>query len=65
MARVKKFDLSPLDKPDWFSAKVGGKFRGLVEKTGRSTYTLHLGKDDVTNFTTKKSLETWLTEKWA
>lgn len=65
MARVKKFDLTPLDKPDWFSAKVSGKFRGLVEKTGRSNYTLHLGKDDVTNFTTKKALEAWLTEKWA
>lgn len=65
MARVKKFDLVELDKPDWFSAKVSGKFRGLVQKTGRSNYTLHLGKDDVTNFKTKKSLETWLTEKWA
>jgi hypothetical protein len=65
MARVKKFDLVELDKDGWFSAKVSGKFRGLVEKTGRSNYTLHLGKDDVTNFKTKKALETWLTEKWA
>lgn len=65
MARVKKFDLAPLDKEDWFSAKISGKFRGLVQKTGRSNYTLHLGKGDVTNFSTKKSLETWLTEKWA
>jgi hypothetical protein len=62
---AKKFDLTPLDKDGWFSAKVKGNFRGLVEKTGRSNYTLHLDKGDVTNFTTKKSLETWLIEKWA
>ena len=65
MARVKKFDLTPLDKDGWFSARISGKFRGIVEKTGRSNYTLHLGKDDVTNFKTKKALETWLTAKWA
>jgi hypothetical protein len=65
MARVKKFDLRKTDKPNTFNAFVNGKWRGLVEKSGRSNYTLHLGKDDVTNFTTKKSLETWLTEKWA
>lgn len=65
VSKAKKFDLVALDKDGWFNAKIHGKFRGLVEKTGRSTYTLHLGKDDVTNFTTKKSLETWLTEKWA
>lgn len=65
MARVKKFDLAELDKPEWFSAKISGKFRGLVQKTGRSNYTLYLGRNDVTNFKTKKALETWLTEKWA
>jgi hypothetical protein len=64
MARVKKFDLGPLDKDNWFSAKVGGKFRGLVEKSGRSNYALHLGKGDVTNFKSKKSLEEWLLAKW-
>lgn len=65
MARVKKFELTGLDKDGWFNAKINGKFRGLVEKTGRSNYTLHLGKRDVTNFSTKKALETWLTNKWA
>jgi len=62
---AKKFELSDLDKQGWSSVKVHGKWRGLVEKTGRSNYALHLGKNDVTNFKTKKSLETWLTEKWA
>lgn len=61
---AKKFDLSPLDKPGWFSAKISGKWRGLVEKTGRS-HTLYLGKNDIINFKTKKSLEEWLTQKWA
>jgi hypothetical protein len=65
VAKVKKFDLKALDKPDWFSAVVHGKFRGIVQKSGRSNYALHLGKKDVTNFKTKKALETWLTEKWA
>lgn len=65
MARVKKFELADLDKDGWFNAKINGKFRGLVEKKGRSNYTLHLGKGDVTNFNTKKALETWLTNKWA
>ncbi len=65
MPKIKKFDLVELDKPNMFSAKVNGKWRGLVEKTGRSTHTLHLGKGDITNFKTKKALETWLTEKWA
>lgn len=62
---AKKFELTELDKQGWLSAKVNGKWRGLVKKTGRSNYALHLGKGDVTNFKTKKSLETWLTEKWA
>lgn len=62
---AKKFELTPLDKNGWLSAKVNGKWRGLVEKTGRSTHILHLGKNDVTNFKTKKSLEEWLIEKWA
>lgn len=64
MARVKKFELKELDKPDTFSAIVGGKWRGMVEKSGRSNYALHLGKNDVTNFKSKKSLEDWLTAKW-
>lgn len=64
MPKVKKFELTELDKPGWFNAKVNGKFRGMVEKTGRSNYTLHLGKNDITNFTSKKSLEEWLTAKW-
>lgn len=64
MARVKKFDLKPLDKPNVFSAVVNGKFRGLVEKSGRSNYTLMLGRKDITNFTSKKALEDWLLSKW-
>jgi hypothetical protein len=64
-AKAKKFDLTPLDKDNWSSAKIEGKFRGLVERTGLRSYRLYLGKNDVTNFTSRKSLETWLTEKWA
>ena len=64
MARVKKFDLKPLDKDNSFSAVVHGKFRGLVEKSGRSNYTLMLGKKNLINFTSKKSLEDWLLAKW-
>ncbi|QIN94077.1 hypothetical protein PP459_gp156 [Streptomyces phage Wakanda] len=66
MARVKKFDLKPLNGGDgnMFSAVVNGKFRGLVEKSGRSNYALLLGKKNVTNFTSKKSLEEWLLNKW-
>jgi len=63
--KVKRFDLTALDKPDWFSAVVYGKFRGLVQKSGRSNYSLHLGKNDVTNFTSKKALEDWLVTKWS
>jgi hypothetical protein len=64
--RVKKFDLKPLNggNGNVFSAVVNGKFRGLVEKTGRSDYALLLGKKDVTNFKSKKSLEEWLLNKW-
>jgi hypothetical protein len=61
---AKKIDLKPLDKPSMFSVSVYGKFRGLVEKSGRSNYTLHLGKNDVTNFKTKKSLDDWLVTRW-
>jgi hypothetical protein len=64
MARVKKFDLKPLDKPEMFSAVVNGKFRGLVEKSGRSNYALLLGKKNLVNFTSKKALEDWLLAKW-
>jgi len=64
MARVRKFELKPLDKPNVFSAVVHGKFRGLVEKSGRSNYALLLGRKNVTNFTSKKSLEEWLLNKW-
>lgn len=64
MARVKKFDLKPLDRPDIFSAVVNGKFRGLVQKSGRANYQLMLGKGDITNFKNKKSLEEWLLNKW-
>jgi hypothetical protein len=64
VARVKKFDLKPLDKPDMFSAVVNGKFRGLVQKSGRSNYALLLGKKNFVNFTSKKSLEDWVTAKW-
>jgi hypothetical protein len=65
MAKVKNFDLTPLDKPDWFSAVVCGKFRGLVQKSGRSNYALHLGKKNMINFKSKKSLEEWLLVKWS
>jgi hypothetical protein len=65
VAKVKKFDLTDLDKQGWSSAKVNGKFRGLVERTGLRKYRLYLGKNDVTNFSSKKSLEEWLIEKWA
>lgn len=64
MAKVKKFELKPLDKPEWFSAVVHGKFRGLVEKSGRSNYALLLGKKNLINFKNKKSLEDWVTTKW-
>ena len=59
MARVKKFELREAGTEGYFNAYVTGK------KSGRSDYELHLGKGDVTNFKSKKALETWLTEKWA
>lgn len=64
MAKVKKFDLRETDKPGTLNAVVNGKWRGLVQKSGRSNYALHLGKGDVTNFKSKVALEKWLTEKW-
>jgi len=64
MARVKKFDLKPLDKSNMFSAVVHGKWRGLVEKSGRSNYALLLGRKQVVDFKNKKSLEEWLLNKW-
>ena len=65
MARVKKFELREAGTEGYFNAYVTGKWRGMVKKSGRSDYELHLGKGDVTNFKSKKALETWLTEKWA
>lgn len=64
MARVKKFELRPLDQSDSFSVYVHGKWRGLVQKSGRS-HTLHLGRNDITNFASKKALEEWLLAKWS
>ena len=63
MPRAKKFDLKPLDKPDMFSVYAHGKYRGMVEKSGRK-HTLYLGVNDVTNFNSKKALEDWVLAKW-